>query len=487
MFILNLKILYMARSDLWLKILEIVQNDIKKAHFITWFQGTAILTNADGKLVVGVPNSFAKDWISAKYSELVFNAAVSFDETVKTIEYEVCSRLSENSFGEGIDVKKSFVSKNEKKVRKVRNQNAVTVSKGANGKVLSQMLNGRYNLKNFVVGNDNRLPHAASVAVSNTPGGIYNPLYVYGGVGLGKTHLLQAIGNTIIRSFPDMIVKYLTAERFVTDVVEAIGRRHMQKFKDQYRNVDVLLVDDIQFFARKNSSQQEFFHTFNALYDHNKQIVITSDRPPSELDDLDDRLKSRFGMGMVVELIAPDFETRVAILKQKCSEFQVLIDPDVIAFIATNVQGSVRGLEGVLRAAIAESQLANRVPTIRSVAEIIQRLNKAQEIIGYDLDKRKGQSVKSIDDVIEIVSDYYDVSLDSIKGKDRHKDIMMPRQICMYLIKNELGDSYEKIGSGFGGRNHTTVMHACNKVSDLLQTNVRLVRDINAIKRDMGL
>jgi chromosomal replication initiator protein len=273
----------------------------------------------------------------------------------------------------------------------------------------------------------------------------------------------------------------------VTEVVEAIGKRNMNKFKEQYRNVDVFLVDDVQFFARKNSSQQEFFHTFNELYDHNKQIVITSDRAPSELDDLDERLKSRFGMGMVVELLSPDFETRVAILNQKCREFEVLIDPEVINFIATNVEGSIRGLEGVLRAAIAESQLANRVPTIRSVAEIIRRLNKAQDIIGYDLDRKRAQTIKNMRDVINVVSEYYGINMNEIVGKARKKDIMIARQVCMYLIKNELGDSYEKIGSGFGGRNHTTVMHACNKVADKLKTDIRLVRDLNALKRDMGL
>lgn len=477
----------MVRNDFWIEVLKKLQPSIKKAHFLTWFQGTTVLSNENGVLKIGVPNLFAKDWISNKYNDLVLECARSLDESVESLEFDICSRLIDKKSGEGVDVKKISVFKDEKKVRKVRNANEMAISKGGDAKVVSQMLNNRYALQNFVIGGDNRLPHAAAVAVSNTPGGIYNPLYVYGGVGLGKTHLLQAIGNEIVKNFNDMVVKYITAERFVTDVVEAIGRRHMKSFKEQYRNVDVFLIDDIQFFSRKNSSQQEFFHTFNYLYDHNKQIVLTSDRPPSELDDLDDRLTSRFGMGMTVELMAPDFETRVAILKQKCSEFEALIDPDVISFIATNVQGTVRGLEGVLRAAIAESQLANRVPTIRSVAEIIKRLNKAQEIIGYDLEKKRGQIVKGIDDVIDVVSEYFDVSTEAIVGKDRHKEIMIPRQICMYLVKNELGDSYEKIGSGFGGRNHTTVMHACNKMSEMLKTDVRLVRDLNAIKRDMGL
>ena len=476
----------MTRKELWLEVLKKLQANIKKAHFITWFQGTAIISTENGIMQIGVPNSFAKDWILNKYKDLILDAVKDIDSTIVDVDVDVKSSLLDNN--EGVDLKNFVDGDTKKTVRKVKNINEVRVSSGKSDvKVLSQMLNSRYRLDNFIVGKDNRLPHAASSAVSNMPGGIYNPLYIYGDVGLGKTHLLQSIGSATIENFPDLIVKYITAERFVTDVVEAISSRNMNKFKDQYRNVDVFLIDDIQFFARKNSSQQEFFHTFNYLYDHNKQIVLTSDRPPSELGDLDERLKSRFGMGMVVELIAPDFETRVAILNQKSREFQVLIDPEVVNFIATNVVGSVRGLEGVLRAAIAESQLANRVPTIRSVAEIIQRLNKAQEIIGYDIEKKRARVVKEMDDIITVVSEYYDVETSKIKGKDRQKDVMLPRQISMYLIKNELGDSYEKIGSGFSGRNHTTVMHACNKINELLKTDIRLVRDLNAIKRDMGL
>ncbi len=439
---------------------------------------------------MGVPTSFAKDWISSKYDLKLLQAVQEREPGVKRIEYEVCNRLADKENKEGADVK-SLINKEEKKVvRKVRNLDEVNVKKGGNGenRVSSKLLNFRYTLDNFVVGRDNRLPHAASTAVADNPGGIYNPLYIYGSTGLGKTHLLQAVGNRILKNYPDLVVKYSTAEKFVTEVVQAIGKRHMHKFKDQYRNVDVFLLDDVQFFARKDSSQQEFFHTFNELYDRNKQIVITSDRPPSELDDLDDRLKSRFSMGMVVELLFPDFETRLAILYQKCKEFQVIIDPEVLAFVANNVHNSVRELEGVLRQAVAESQLSNRVPTIRSVAEIIKRLNKAQKIIGYDIEAKRGE-VRAItcDDVRDIVAKYFNLASGVLMGGDRHKEVMFPRQICMYLIKKELGQSYEKIGEYFGGRNHTTVMHACKKMTQKMKNDIKVVRDLNAIKREMGL
>lgn len=478
----------MTQKELWVSVLRRIKPTIKKAYFLTWFQNTVVLRKDEGAAVIGVPTTFARNWLNDKYNVKILQALQEADAGIQSVSYEVHSRLSELGSAEGMDVKALFATEDTKKVRKVRKVNEVKVKVGAgSGHVSSQMLNSRYSLDNFVVGLDNRLPHAASVAVSNMPGGIYNPLYIYGDSGLGKTHILQAIGNGILENFPDLVVKYVTAERFVTEIVEAIGKRHTHKFKEQYRKVDVFLMDDVQFFSRKHSSQQEFFHTFNELYEGNKQIVITSDRPPSELDDLDERLKSRFGMGMVVELLFPDYETRLAILNQKCGEFEVLIDPEVLGFIANNVHHSVRELEGVLRQAVAETELNDSVPTIRSVAEIIKRLDKAQKIIGYDIEAKRELIVKTADDVMQLVAEYYNLTVDDLIGKDRHKEIMVPRQICMYLIKNELGQSYEKIGGDFGGRNHTTVMHACNKTASKLKKNVRMVRDVNVIKREMGL
>jgi len=479
----------MTNRELWTDVLNRIKPTIQKAHFITWFKDTAVVKQGAGVVTVGVPTMFAKGWISTKYNVKLLQAMQEVDPSIESLEYDVCARLAEAENIEAPEIKSFFNEEDDKKVRKVRNMNEVVVKKGNfGGHISSQMLNNRYDLSNFVVGRENMLPHAVCTAVSQNPGGMYNPLYIYGNVGLGKTHLVQGIGNEILKNFPDMVVKYITAEKFVTEVVEAIGKRHMNKFKEQYRNVDVFLIDDVQFFARKDSSQQEFFHTFNELYDRNKQIVLTSDRPPSELDDLDERLKSRFGMGMVVELLFPDFETRLAILNEKCKDFEVLIDPEVLSFIANNVRCSVRELEGVLRQAVAESQLKNSVPTIRSVAEIIKRLNKAQEIIGYDVNEKSAKSyAKTSEDVMNIVAEYYKMTSGDLMGQDRHKEFTIPRQVCMYLIKHELGESYERIGDGFGGRNHTTVMHACKKTETMLKKDVHLVRDINAIKREMGM
>ena len=450
------------------------------------------MSSDNGTLVIAIPNSFAQNWIASKYETKILQAAQEINPDIKTVAYEVHSRLLEKDNGEGVDVKAMFTEEGPKKVRKVRNTPAFTISKinaqGNKVTVASQMMNERYSLNNFVVGSDNVLPHAASSAVVKMPGGIYNPLYIYGEVGLGKTHLLQAIGNGILQNFPDMVVKYITAERFVTEVVQAIGNRHMQRFKDQYRNVDCFLVDDVQFFARKDSSQQEFFHTFNELYQQNKQIVLTSDRPPSELDDLDARLTSRFGMGMVVELLAPDYETRLAILSAKCQDFGVLIDPQVLDFIAQNVNTNVRELEGVLRQIVAETELTEKLPTIRSVAQILKRMDKAKEIIGFEVEKQREEFVaRSAEDIMEKVAEYYGVSVDEMKGNGRKKEISIPRQVCMYLIRSELDHSYEKIGMGFGGRNHTTVMHACTRTVQKLKKDVKLLKDLNTIKREIGL
>lgn len=481
----------MAQKDFWTKVLTRLKPTIKWANFLTWFQNTTVMSVAEGELVVGVPTSFAQNWISSKYETKLLQAAREIDPTIKSVTYEVHSRLSDKDNIEGVDLKGLFTEEGPKKVRKVRNTPEFTISKisknGASVSVQSQMMNSRYSLDSFVVGLDNRLPHAAASAVVSMPGGIYNPLYIYGQTGLGKTHLLQAIGNGILNHYPDMVVKYITAEKFVTEVVQAIGNRHMKRFKEQYRNVDCFLIDDVQFFARKDSSQQEFFHTFNELYQQNKQIVLTSDRSPSELDDLDERLKSRFGMGMVVELLVPDFETRLAILNAKCQEFAVLIDPEVLSFVAQNVDSSVRELEGVLRQIVAEVQLTDRVATIPMVAEILKRMNKAKEIIGYDVNKKRDQFVaRTASDVMKKVAQYYDISLDELKGSSRKKDISTARQICMYLIRTELDESYEKIGIGFGGRNHTTVMHACSRTTQKLKKDVRLIKDLNAIKDEIG-
>lgn len=469
-------------QDLWLRILGQVENEVKRPHFLTWFQNTALLSYHDGLLVIGVPNIFAKDWLEHKLGAQLMQAIQMVHPEVKEVMFEVDPDLSLPEDQRAVDVNKVF-NKDSKKSRKLPGRQEVRLLEG----ISSKCLNPKYSLSQFIVGSNNRLAHAACMAVAQKPGALYNPLFIYGGVGLGKTHLLQATGNEILRHDPDKVVVYMTSERFTNEIVEAIGRRNSKEFKDRYRKVDVLIIDDIQFLANKDRTQEEFFHTFNELYDNGKQIIISSDRTPKELDQLEDRLVSRFEMGMIVDVQFPDYETRLAILHAKCREHEVLIHPEVLEFIAMNVHHSVRELEGVLVQAIAQAQLEHSTPTVRSVAKIIKKLGGAQ-LQGFEEDSDvKNEKNWHTEDVLELVSTYFRVSQEEMLGDARRSQILLPRQVAMYLIRNELGAPFEQIGADFGGKNHTTVMHACDKVEKQLKKDKNLLRDVNAIKKEMGL
>lgn len=468
-------------QDLWLRILEKVESEVKRPHFLTWFQNTAILSYHDGLLVIGVPNIFAKDWLEHKLGAQLMQAIQFVHPEVKEVMFEVDTQLGLPEDVRSVDVNKLF--NKEKKSRKLPGRQEVRLLEG----ISSKCLNPKYTLQNFVVGGSSRLAHAAAMAVGQRPGSLYNPLFIYGGVGLGKTHLLQAIGNEVLRNNPDKVVVYMTSERFTNEIVEAIGRRNSKGFKDHYRKVDVLIIDDIQFLANKDRTQEEFFHTFNELYDNGKQIIISSDRTPKELDQLEDRLVSRFEMGMIVDVQFPDFETRLAILHSKCREHEVLIHPEVLEFIAMNVHDSVRELEGVLVQAIAQAQLEHSTPTVRSVAKIIKKLGRTQ-LQGFEeeMDATERRSVH-LEDVLELVAAYYRISIEDMLGDSRKSHVILPRQVAMYLVRNELGAAFEQIGEAFGGKNHSTVIHACEKVEKQLKKDKNLLRDMNAIKKEMGL
>ena len=468
-------------QDLWLRILEKVENEVKRPHFLTWFQNTAILSYHDGLLVVGVPNIFAKDWLEHKLGAQLMQAIQFIHPEVREVMFEVDPQLGLPEDQRALDVNKLF--NKEKKTRKLPGRQEVRLLEG----ISSKCLNPKYSLQNFVVGGSSRLAHAAAMAVGQRPGSLYNPLFVYGDVGLGKTHLLQGIGNEVLRNNPDKVVVYMTSERFTNEIVEAIGRRNSKEFKDRYRKVDVLIIDDIQFLANKDRTQEEFFHTFNELYDNGKQIVISSDRTPKELDQLEDRLVSRFEMGMIVDVQFPDFETRLAILHAKCREHEVLIHPEVLEFIAMNVHDSVRELEGVFVQAIAQAQLEHSTPTVRSVAKIIKKLGRTHlEGLEDEADLGERRSVH-LEDVLDLVAGYYRISTEDMLGDSRKSHVILPRQVAMYLIRNELGAAFEQIGGAFGGKNHSTVMHACEKVERQLKKDKNLLRDMNAIKKEMGL
>ena len=438
------------------------------------------MKNEGGDWRVGDRNPMAKDWIAIKYNDVMLEIARELDPSVESINIEVHSSLSAKDHAYKVDVQKVSAA-SVKKTRKLPNKNEVKLVEG----VSSRCLNPKYALDNYIVGPANRLAHAAACAVSVKPGSTYNPLFVYGGVGLGKTHLLQAMGNEILTNFPDKTVVYVTSEKFTNEIVEAIQKYDSKKFKQKYRNVDCLIIDDIQFLANKDRTQVEFFHTFNELYDMNKQIIISSDRSPKELSGLEDRLVNRFEMGMIVDVQAPDYETRLAILQRKTQEYEALIPVEVLEFIAYHCQNSVRELEGVLKQAMAQAELENSMPTVKSVADIMDKLcpTKSHRVT-------ISQEQKIITDILEVVklaAAYYNVTPEDIIGTARKREFMVPRQVCMYLIRHELHQSFEHIGEEFGKRNHTTVMHSCEKVSSYLKYDQRLVRDINALKREMGL
>ncbi|MBI5755103.1 chromosomal replication initiator protein DnaA, partial [Candidatus Peregrinibacteria bacterium] len=469
-------------KELWEKTLLFLAPQIKRSNFLTWFQDTAILRVEEKRLTIGVPNPFAKDWLSQKHHAEILLAIQSLLPKIEELEYAVLSGLSRGADNRAVDIK-ALVADPVKRTRKLPNKQEMRVTSEG---VISKFLNHRYKLDNFIIGSSNRLAHAACSAVAGKPGGAYNPLFVYGGVGLGKTHLLQATGNAILKRNSENIVVYVTAERFVNEIVEAIRTRTTAPFKAKYRKVDCLIIDDIQFFANKETTQEEFFHTFNELYDANKQIIISSDRPPRDLAGISDRLLSRFAMGMIVDVQAPDYEMRLAILHEKCREHGTLIPAEVLDFIAFNVHYSVRELEGVLLQAIAQAELEKCTPTVRIVAGILKKLTNQDFLKEIDQGGHRSL-IKSSSEVMEVVSDYYKITKSELLGESRRKEIMLPRQVCMYLVRQELGMSYESIGAEFGNRSHTTVIHACDMIIKRLRTNPKMVRDIHAMKKEMGL
>lgn len=456
---------------------------LKLPAFKTWFSDTAILKREDDLLEIGFPTPFACKWVEDKYHIKLLQAAQEIDSGIHDIKYRVQSSLSNADSTEKINIHALLGDDDVKKIRKVRGKNEIHIGKNLKSKRLSV----KYTLDNFVVGKDNKLAHTACLAVSSMPGGIYNPLYIFSGVGLGKTHLLQATGREILKNDPDSRIIYMTAEQFTNEIIEAIGKRRTKEFKDKYRNVDCFILDDIQFLENKDMSQMEFFHTFNDLYESNKQIILSSDSLPRDMKGLKERLKGRFGMGTVVEILPPDYETRTAILTRRCRDLQVMIDPEVIEFIAFHIENNVRDLLGVLMQVVSRATLNDVQPSLQLATDIMEKQHKIQQIHNKYLKSHQNNEVISVQRIIDSVAHYFNINKQDLIGPVRKREILTPRQICMYLIRRELDHSYEKIGEMFGGRNHTTVIHAFNTISGRLKTDHRLLRDVTALKKDIGL
>jgi len=469
----------MNPKDLWLAIIRDLEKEINRANVITWFKNTAVLGIENGILTVGLPLPVFLNWHAQNYADITLKIAQKHDADVRQMAYEVDMTLSETD-PRVIDLLKHFP---EKTSRKLPNKQEMKL----NGGVISRMFNPRYSLDTFVVAPENRLAHAASMTVSKYPGQNYNPLFIYGGVGLGKTHLLQSIGREVLRNDPDKVVVYTTTEDFTNELISGIKSGNMNKFRSKYRKVDIFIIDDIQFIANKDRTQEEFFHTFNALYEAGKQVVISSDRPPHELTLLSDRLVSRFESGMIVDVKMPDYESRLVILKNKCQEAQVFISDQVLEFIAFNIDTSVRALIGVLNQVIAQYELEHTAPTVRSASEIIKRSKKEVKMVGFIKDDPTPRQAVTMDQLTDYVSEYYTIPKSEVMGVSRAKEVLIPRQLIMYLAKTRLRMSLARIGQALGNRNHTTVMHAISKVQNLLKNDRQLLYDTNAIIKEAGI
>ena len=445
-------------TRLWDEILEAVRQQVNQQTFETWFHQTRFLALEGDVLTLQGPNQFFVDWLEEHHLETLQNAAVRV-------------------LGRGVEIR-ILVDPDPVPVHRFDPRAAVAPSPSPERPTRLPReagLNPRYVFSNFVVGDNNLLAHAASEAVSEQLAQAYNPLFLYGGVGLGKTHLMQAIGNQALQRDPRTVVHYVSAENFMNELIQSIRTGKTFEFKNRYRNVDLLLIDDIQFLAGKESTQQEFFHTFNALYDANKQIVVTSDKPPKEIPTLEERLRSRFEWGLITDVQAPNLETRIAILKKKVEKEEIVIPDDVLVLIAERVTNNIRELEGALIRLLAFASLTG--------SEI--HLEMAQEVLGTFLNRNRPQRQLSLAQVIKVVSDYYEISLDLLRSKTRTKPIAHARQVAMYLCRELTGSSLNQIGMRFGGRDHTTVHHAWQKITHLEETDPDVQRELQELSTSL--
>jgi chromosomal replication initiator protein len=442
-------------KQLWDSCLADIQQEVPKASFITWFKNTRIAKQDGSTAYIGVPNEFFKDWLSNKYDKLILKTLMSYSNNIRAIEYVIMKNMPKK------DLERS------NKIRLETTPQSLPLNNLYPNR--QDNLNPRYRFDSFVVGSFNELAHAAAQAVTRTPGGAYNPYFVYGPTGLGKTHLIQAIGNEIVEKHPNKQVHYISLEKFAIDYVNSLKNNKPNEFKQKYRKYDVLIMDDIQFISNKEKTQEELFHLFNTLYEANKQIVFSSDKHPHYIPGLEDRLRTRFGSGMIVDISTPDTESKIAILQAKCKEQGVFIDNEIIEYMATSMKGSIRELEGSLNTLICQIQLKNKPIT----------LNEAKNLIKNNLKPKRNISIS---EVVKLISDYYNVDEASIYEKTRRKEIVRARQMIMYILREEFSISYPLIGQKLGGKDHTTVIHSCVKIKNELEKDDKLNQDLEHIK-----
>jgi chromosomal replication initiator protein len=455
----------MDAKQVWRAALGELQVSLSPANYETWLRDTRLVDVDEQRFRIAVPNGFAKDWLETRYRSLISQTLariVGYSVQVEFVVGPAGTNGTEAPHEDGAAVA-PVPAPSSPQVR-------VEPSR-VGGEGGATNLNPRYTFANFIVGSANRLGHAASLSVAERPGHAYNPLFLYGGVGLGKTHLMHAIGNQVIARFPRKRVVYATSEKFTNEFITSIQQGKIDEFRSRYRRIDLLLIDDIQFIADKERTQEEFFHTFNAIHEDGKQIVLSSDRPPKAILTLEERLRSRFEWGLIADLTAPDLETRIAILRAKAEEGAVPITSDVVEFIARKVVSNVRELEGAL----------NRIVAFASMGATPISIELAQAVLSNVLYNPKKRQVTP-ERIAKAVSDYYSVPMEALQGQKRDKAIVMPRQIAMFLMREETDVSLLRIGAELGNRDHSTVLHACDKITREIANNDELRREIAAVR-----
>lgn len=446
----------MDNKELWAKAMVDIELEVSKANFSTWFKNTRIVKQDTGTVYVGVQNEFVRDWLINKYSSTILRILRNLSDQVKGVEYTIAKddvgEKSEQSpkkdiypvFGAELPLQDVYVGKEDG-------------------------LNPRYVFDSFVIGPFNELAYAAAQAVLKKPGIVYNPLFIYGSTGFGKTHLIQSIGNGVKKQNPNKKIQYVSSEKFSTDYVNSLQNNKISEFKDKYRKYDVLIMDDIQFLVGKEKTQEELFHLYNALYENNKQIIFSSDKHPNYINGLEDRLKSRFGSGMIVEITMPDFESRLAILNEKLKQQQISLPNEIVSHIAETIQASIRELEGTLNLVVCQAQLKNKVLSLNEVKTLIKNNAKPTKPV-------------SIKDIVKTVTSFYNIDERFIYEKTRRKEVVKPRQVLMYILREDFNISYPLIGQKLGGRDHTTVIHSCEKIKVDIKSDSLLMQEIEQIR-----
>lgn len=449
----------MDLNQFWEKALGDIELQVSKPNFVTWFKNSRVIDKQDGLVVIGLPNNFAKEWVEKKYDKVILGSLRSLDEKVKKVEFIIHSQ------------NKPLVPSNLSEKAATDNETQLSFTEFKIDPETN--LNPQYTLQSYAVGSTNELAYAAITAILASIGNKYNPLFIYGGVGVGKTHLIQAAGNEIKRkSKGNVKVRYVSSEKFTNDVIWAMRNKRMDTMKSKYRNVDVLIIDDIQFIGGKEKTEEEFFHTFNALFEQNKQIILSSDRSPKFIPVLEERLSSRFEGGMTVDISSPDFELKVAVLRNKLEEKGIELSNEVINAIASKTQKNLRELEGILNKVLFYKEVKKEEVSAKTLDQIIDNI------------VQKPAKTTSPDQIMKIVSNFFEISINDIISRSRKKEIVEPRQVSIYLLRDILGLSYPYIADKLGKRDHTTAIYAYDKIkkeilkNQMLNQKIIMIRDI---------